>query len=72
LKLLKAFSDCGQIFHKIDQRCDGKIAGGVERKINAGLVTTNQVRDGEKGLKQKLLQRESAIKIINHTTSPTR
>ncbi len=37
---------------------------GKERKMNGGLATANQVTDGGKGLKQKLLQRESPIKNI--------
>jgi hypothetical protein len=37
---------------------------GKERKINGGLATANQVRDGWKKLKQKCLQTESAIKKL--------
>ncbi len=49
-----------------------KIVGGKEREISGGSVTGNQVRDGEKGLKQKLLKLESAKKkIFNHTISVT-
>jgi hypothetical protein len=35
---------------------------GKERKINGGLATANQVRDGWKELKQKYFQTESTIK----------
>ncbi len=38
--------------------------GGKERKINGGPTTANQVRDGWKGLKQKCLETESAIKNV--------
>ncbi len=34
------------------------------RKINSGPATANQVRDGWKELKQKYLQKESAIKTF--------
>jgi hypothetical protein len=37
--------------------------------MNGGLATASQVRDGEKGLKQKLLPRESTIKIFINITS---
>jgi hypothetical protein len=38
--------------------------------MNCGLVTAYQVREGGKGLKQKLLQKESAKKIFHHTSLP--
>ncbi len=41
--------------------------GGKERKINGGAATAHQVRDGRKELKQKYLQKDSAIV---HATSP--
>jgi hypothetical protein len=44
--------------------------GSKERKMNCGLVTAYQVREGGKGLKQKLLQKESAKKIFHHTSLP--
>jgi hypothetical protein len=37
---------------------------GKERKINGGPAMANQVRDGRKELKQKYLQKESAINNI--------
>jgi hypothetical protein len=43
---------------------------GKERKMNGGPATVSQKRDREKGLKQKLLQKERAMKIFNHETSP--
>jgi hypothetical protein len=36
------------------------MGGGKERKMNGGSPTAGQVKDGGKGLKQKLLQTESA------------
>jgi hypothetical protein len=38
--------------------------GGLERKINGGPATANQVRDGWKELKYKCWQLESAIKNV--------
>jgi hypothetical protein len=38
--------------------------GGKERKINGGPAMVNQVRDGWKELKQKYLQKESAIQMF--------
>jgi hypothetical protein len=38
--------------------------GGKERKINGGLATANQVREGWKKLKHKYLQTESTIKTF--------
>jgi hypothetical protein len=40
---------------------------GKERTMNSGRMGYNQSgeRDGEKGLRQKLLEMESAIKIIS-------
>jgi hypothetical protein len=32
------------------------MGGGKEKKMNDGLAIADQTRDGEKGLKQKLLQ----------------
>jgi hypothetical protein len=33
-----------------------------DRKMSSGSATVHQVRDGDKGLKQTLLQTESAVK----------
>jgi hypothetical protein len=41
-----------------------KNGGGKERKINGGPTPANQVRDGWKDLKQKCLQKDSAIKNV--------
>ncbi len=41
-----------------------RFAGGSERMMNGGLATANQVRDREKGLKQKFLGIESAVEDI--------
>ncbi len=41
-----------------------RFSGGQERMMNGGPATANQVRDREKGLKQKLLEMESAIQDI--------
>jgi hypothetical protein len=38
--------------------------GGKERKIYGGATTAIQVRDGWKELKQKYLQKESALKTF--------
>ncbi len=54
-----SFSGCGERFHKIATTENG---GGKERKINGGAATANQVRDGQKKLKQKYFQKDSAIK----------
>jgi hypothetical protein len=44
---------------------------GKGRKINGRAATANLVRDGWRELKQKYLQKESAIKkMFNHATSP--
>jgi hypothetical protein len=40
------------------------MGGGKERKMNGGVATANQVKDGWGRLKQKLSQTESAIKNI--------
>jgi hypothetical protein len=49
---------------------EGKYAGGKEKKINGRSATASQLRDGEKGLKQKLLQIESAIQKYLIMESP--
>jgi hypothetical protein len=42
------------------------------RKMNGEPATADQAKDGEKGLKQKFLQRESAMKkVFFHATSLT-
>ncbi len=41
-----------------------RLGGDKERTMYGKLVTASQVRDGEKELKQKFLQMESAIKNI--------
>jgi hypothetical protein len=43
--------------------------GGKARKMRGRLATVNQVRDGGKELRQKLLQLESAMQIFYHRTS---
>jgi hypothetical protein len=43
---------------------------GKERKMNGGPAAANQVRDRGKGLKQKLLQIESSIKIFTVIIKP--
>ncbi len=50
-------------------RYDGKFAGGKEKKINGGLATADQVRDGEKGPKQKFANGEHYKQIFDHGTS---
>jgi hypothetical protein len=55
----EAFSGFGEQFHEI---AITEKRGGKERKINNRLLWGNQVRDGWKELKQKYLQKESAIK----------
>jgi hypothetical protein len=40
------------------------MGGGKERKMNSGSATADQVKDGEKGLIQKLFKTESAIKNV--------
>jgi hypothetical protein len=47
------------------------MGGGKEIMMNNGLATADQLRDGEKRLKQKLLQIVIAMKkkTFNHTTS---
>jgi hypothetical protein len=37
------------------------MGGGKERKMNGGSATANQVKNGEKRLKQKFFQTERAI-----------
>jgi hypothetical protein len=50
----------------MDRRCDSEIAWNKERKINGELATAIRLRDGKKkGLKQKLLQIESAMKNVS-------
>ncbi len=61
LKLLKAFLAVAGDFTKSLWHI---IGGGKGRKINRGLAPANQLRDRGKGLKQKLLKIESAIKNI--------
>jgi hypothetical protein len=63
LNLLKLFLAVARNFMKsLLQR----MGGGKERKMNGRQGAVNQVRDGEKGLKQKLFQIESAVKTFNH------
>jgi hypothetical protein len=40
------------------------MGGGKERKLNIGLATANQMRDGWKGLKIKFFNRERYKKNI--------
>jgi hypothetical protein len=48
------------------------MGGGKERKMNSGSPTAGQVKDGGKGLKQKLLQTEDAEKyFIKKALCPT-
>ncbi len=67
LKILKAFSGCGERFHEIAIRENG---GGKERKMIGGLATASQVRDGGIRLKQKLWGMESTKKIFYQAISP--
>ncbi len=60
-----AFSRFGEQFHEIAITENGR---GKERKINGGLATVDQVRDGWKELKQKYLQIEAAIKTFSSGT----
>jgi hypothetical protein len=61
LKILKAFSGCGERFHEIAKK---ENEGGKERKMMGGLATASQVRDGGIRLKQKLWGMESTITNI--------
>jgi hypothetical protein len=71
LNILKLFLSVARDFVKsLILRYDGKFAEVKEKKINGGLATADQVRDGEKGLKQNFLQVQSTIqKIFDHGTS---
>jgi hypothetical protein len=62
------FPQSSQAFYGHDERFREslwwKVGGGKEIMMNGGPATANQVRDGEKRLKQKLVGRERAIKNI--------
>jgi hypothetical protein len=58
LNPLKLFLAMTNDFPKLPWR---RFGGGQGRMMNGGPATANHVRDREKGLKQKLLEMESAI-----------
>jgi hypothetical protein len=53
------------------QSLEQRIGGGRERKISGRLATANLLRDEGKGLKQKPLQKESAMQNIHATSQPS-
>jgi hypothetical protein len=59
LDLMKIFLALASNFKKLLLR---RMGGGKEKKMNGGLATSDQVKDGGKGLKQMFFQTESAIK----------